>query len=100
MELSVTHNVGKYQLLYFQPEPEDGERVCVAVLASGFGEVELLFDPSFSRVRCIAPSFQPELLSSYIEELRKELRSKPSERLLTLGRFAPQLVASDERLVK
>lgn len=100
MEFSVTHDVGKYQLLYFQPEPEDGERVCVAVLASGSGEVELLFDPYFPRARCIAPSLHPGLLRSYIEELQKELRSKPSERLIALGRFSPQLVASEERLVK
>lgn len=100
MEFGVTHGVGKYQLIYFQPDPEDGERVCVAVLASGSGQVELLFDQQFPRARCIAPSLRPEILRSYIEALGKELRSTPSERLVALGRFAPQLVASEERLVK
>src|SRR5690349_5337781 len=86
-----------YRLVYFQPDPEDGERVCVALLFTVHGEVELLAYPDFPRLRCLAPHVDSELVQVYLDDLTSHLKWKSSDIDLILRRQSPQLVTSEVR---
>lgn len=92
-------DIGKYRLLYFQPDPEDGERVCVGLLFQENRSRSVLYDDKFQKVRCIAPSYEPELVKFYLDDLDSTLRNCEDDLALILRRYGPQLVASEERLV-
>src|SRR5664280_950269 len=100
MELALSKAAGNYHLLYYQPNPEDGERVCVGIVATKGRDTELLYDPSFPKLRCIAPDIRPELVKIYLEDLYEELRRKPGSEDLVFRRYSPQLAVSDQRRVK
>jgi len=102
MDTELKKGTAKYRLLYFQPNPEDGERVCVGVLLEeDYGRsYSVLYDAKFPKVHCIAPNAEPELIKFYLDDLDDALRSRSGDDpILTLRRYGPQLVASDERLV-
>jgi hypothetical protein len=102
METELRKEVGKYRLLFFQPEPEDGERVCVGVLfeEDRARSYSVLYDDKFPKVRCIAPHYEPELIKFYLDDLGSALRNDSGDDLtLTLRRYGPQLIASEERFV-
>lgn len=100
METELKRDIGKYRLLYFQPNPEDGERVCVGLLFQDRRSLSVLYDGRFPKVRCIAPSYEPELVKFYLDDLDATLRRRSEDDLgLILRRYGPQLVASEERIV-
>lgn len=102
MDTELKKGTAKYRLLFFQPNPEDGERVCVGVLLEEeYGRsYSVLYDEKFPKVRCIAPGAEPELIKFYLDDLNGALRSRSGDDpILILKRYGPQLVASEERLV-
>lgn len=100
MELKVGKRVADYRLVFFQPEPESGERLCIALLFSEEnGKRTLLYDNRFARVHCFAPMFEVDLLRFLMRSLDEQLRDqdlKVEQVLLGLG---SQLSLSAERRV-
>ncbi len=90
---------GQYRLLHFQPDPEDGDRVCVGILLKEDGKFTVLSDSKFKKLRCVAPDFEPELVSFYLHDLEDSLSRSHEPVEITLRRCAPQLVVSEPRLV-
>jgi hypothetical protein len=86
-----------YRLVYFQPDPEDGERVCVALLFNAQRDVELLYDPEFPKLRCLAPHLDPSLVRVYLDDMVASAKGRPSEADLLIKRHAPQIVTSEAR---
>jgi hypothetical protein len=100
MDVALKRDVGTYRLMFLQPDPEDGDRVCVGVLLQEGHSCVVLYDKRFPKVRCIAPGFEPELVKFYLDDLASTLRRNSTDDLaLTLRRYAPQLVASEERSI-
>jgi hypothetical protein len=100
MDTELSKAAGKYRLLFFQPNPEDGERVCVGVLLQEGRSCAVLYDKKFPKVHCIAPGYEPELVKFYLDDLAANLQPKNADELtLTLRRYSPQLIASEERSI-
>lgn len=98
MAIQLKHSTGSYRLLHFQPEPEDGERVCVGILLSEPGRISVLYDHKFTKARCVAPLLQSEVLKFYLDELEAKLRKSDATELSPmLLRLSPQLAASAPR---
>lgn len=88
--------VSEYRLLMFQPDPESGERICVGVTLEG----RLLFDPSFSRVHCLAKKIGMPHLRVLIDDICEALfksRGDDIERISQL--YAPMFQLSPPRKV-
>lgn len=90
-------SLASYRILYFQPDPEDGDRIAVAILVYHERDIEILYDRKFPKLRHLAPGIEPELVSFYLEDLRRTLTKVDSEIDERLRQHAPQLVASEER---
>ena len=45
--------LAEYRLVYLQPTPEDGERVCIAILFTDDGRPSLAFDAALKRAKCL-----------------------------------------------
>jgi hypothetical protein len=85
----------QFRLLYFSPNPEDGERVCVAILASVGGMWCVEFDEEFAKLRAIAKDKDVEFVRGVVDMLRKDLdRSDLSSLMLSLE---PQFRTSEPR---
>jgi hypothetical protein len=93
----VSELTATYRLVYFQPDPEDGERVCVALLFTAQRDVELLYDPEFPKLRCLAPRIDPALVRVYLDDMQTSARRGSSDVQSLLRRHAPQLVTSEAR---
>lgn len=89
--------IAAYRLVYFQPDPEDGERVCVALLFNTKRDVELLYDRHFPKLRCLAPHIDPDLVRIYLEDMEAACKRAPSDVDSLIRQHAPQLVTSDVR---
>jgi hypothetical protein len=77
MEFKIAKSAAEYRLVYFQPEPETGERLCIGLLfMNEQGKRTLLYDRDFSRVRCFAPDFEVALLRFIMANLEEQLRNK------------------------
>src|SRR6266853_407973 len=89
-----------YRLVYFQPEPEDGERICVGLLFYDQGLYSLVYDSSFPKLSCVAPRYGKATLKFYLDELEESLhRASPDEVEALLRKSGPQLLVSDVRLL-
>lgn len=99
METKLKRETGQYRLLHFQPDPEDGDRVCVGVLLQEGGKFSVLSDSKFKKLRCVAPDFEPELVNFYLHDLEDSLNRSREPIEVTLRRRAPQLVVSEARTV-
>jgi hypothetical protein len=87
-----------YRLVYFQPDPEDGERVCVGLLFRDHREYSLVYDSSFPKLSCIAPRYEKSVLKLYLDELKESLSSATAEdEAIILRQYVPQIIVSDER---
>jgi hypothetical protein len=97
MATPLTRQTAHYRLLHFQPDPEDGDRVCIGVLLEEGRRYTVLCDSKFQKLRCVAPDFEPELVAFYLRDLEANLdrSSEPIE--ITLRRCAPQMIASEPR---
>lgn len=96
-ELAINNST--YRLLYLQPEPEQGERVCVAIV---FDERDtrpsLLFDPDFSRVKCLAPQIDTALLRFYVADMQQRIRDLESVERCLEGMGAHFVASAPRRL--
>lgn len=99
MATELKRTTGQYRLLHFQPDPEDGDRVCVGILLNEGGKFTVLSDPKFKKLRCVAPDFEPELVSFYLRDLEDSLIRSREPVEVTLRRCAPQMIVSEARSV-
>ena len=83
---------GSYRLVYFQPVPEYGERVCIALVFNGEKGAEVLYDPTFSKLKCLAPQIEPEAIKIYLETLSDNLKSTQSDPSWLIHNFTPQMI--------
>jgi hypothetical protein len=88
-----------YRLVYFQPKPEDGERICVALLLSYGRDVELLYYPDFPRLKCLSPRIDPQLIQFYLDDMASTIRDNPEGIESHIKRHTPHLLASAVRRV-
>jgi hypothetical protein len=86
-----------YRLVYFQPDPEDGERVSVALLYTANGDADVLYDPAFSKLKCLAPDIDPDIVKMYLEELKTSLRARGADVDTLARQYAPHLTTSEKR---
>ena len=96
METSLIKSTQAYRLLYFSPEPETGERVCIGILFSDGQHQSLLFDEKFSKLKCIAPGFEPSLALFYLRDVERELQQAPDPDAV-LRTYGSQLQTSTPR---
>src|SRR5687768_4024367 len=99
MATSVTTAVAKYRLLYVQPDPENGDRVCIGVVVDDpSSRASVAYDTAFSKLRCVTHEYDFQLLRFYLDDLRLQLKSTSSPETV-LSRYSPILVSSEPRLV-
>lgn len=90
------HNGGDYfRLLYFSARPEDGEKVCVAVLVRVGMRWFVEFDEHFSKLRAVAADSDIDLVRGVIDILQVELDS--SDILTLMAGIEPQFRISESR---
>jgi hypothetical protein len=99
MATELKKQIAHYRLLHFQPDPEDGDRVCVGILLEEDRRFTVLSDTKFRKLRCIAPAFEPELVGFYLRDLEDSLDRSHEPVEVTLRRCAPQLIVSETRSV-
>jgi hypothetical protein len=100
MELKIGKRLAEYRLVFFQPEPEDGERLCIGLLFSDEGNRRMLvYDSSFARVRCFAPNFEVGLLRFLMKTLDSQLQDRNLSMDQALASLGSQLSLSVERRV-
>ncbi len=100
MELKIGKLLAEYRLVFFQPEPEDGERLCIGLLFSDEGNRRALVnDSTFARVRCFAPKFEVGLLRFLMKTLDANLRDRSLSLEQALTSLGSQLSLSTERRV-
>lgn len=88
-----------YRLLYVQPEPEVGERVCIGVvLEETPGRFSVLYDSALQKLRCVAPHVDLDLLRFFLDDFRLSI-SESEDIDLALRRYGPQVSASASRTV-
>jgi hypothetical protein len=96
MGLQITDKTQEYRLLMIQPDPENGERLCVGIVF----EDDVAYDANLSRLKCIAPDFDVSVARFYLSELRdaiKRLRRANVQEVLS--RYSPVFSFSAARLV-
>jgi hypothetical protein len=100
MEHAVTPETTEYRLLYAQPSPELGDRVCIGVLFREHGRrVTVVFDPSFPKLRCVAPNVDMDLLRYLVTDLAAAVEDDGRDLDLKLTRYTPHLSTSSARAV-
>jgi hypothetical protein len=83
-----------------QPDPEDEERVCIGVLVQeSTRKPEVLYDPRFSRLRCVAPGIDVDLVNFYVEEIRQALTGSPGDPAAMVDHYGPTFAVSEPRKV-
>jgi len=63
-----------YRIVYFSPRPEDGERVCVALIIWDEGRTYFLFDRNARKARGLSRSMARMSSYSCLSNWRKRLR--------------------------
>jgi hypothetical protein len=101
MESSVTQQLGSYWILYFQPLPEAGERIAIAIALQDKYGIRLEYDRKFSKVHKLYPGVSTEALFFFLESLREELSSLQANQdpSLVLASYGPQVMPSAVRVV-
>ena len=95
---NINRDVGRYWLLYYQPRPEDGERIAIAFLIEEGCKARIHFDSEFTKVRRVFPATDIEGLRFVLDSLRSDL-ADTSEISCILGAYGPQIVASNPRKI-
>ncbi len=88
-----------YRLVYLQPDPDNGERVCVGLLfLDERGRATCLYDPSFQKAKCVAPGVDLDLVRFYFRDI--ELKVVQGHDLDEVLRdYSPHVVTSKPRAV-
>jgi hypothetical protein len=96
MESMSMVGIEEYRLLFFQPDPEAGERICVGVAVDG----ELLYSADFSRVQSFSQKLGPEILNFYLKDIRERIIRSHGEDLERIVKdYAPMFIVSAPRKV-
>ena len=99
MEHSVATKAARYRLLFVQPDPEGGERVCVGLLFEEPGRrPEIVYDRTLAKLHCLAPAADPSLVRFFLEDLKHTLRSSKNPEYV-LHTAEPQVTTSEYRSV-
>jgi hypothetical protein len=96
----LNRRTGKYWVLFYQPLPEAGERIAVALVFEDGKKVggTLEYDPTFYKVSKLFPSVDPQALAFYLESIRADLGGA-NETQQILNAYGPQLKASSARRI-
>lgn len=89
------HEVGKYWVLFYQPLPEAGERIAMA-LVFDHGQKQVEYDPAFTKVAKLFPDADPAALAFLLETLSHDLHSADSVQAV-LNSYGPQFATSEPR---
>ena len=84
-----------YRLVYFSPRPEDGERVCVALIIWDDGKTHYLFDQRARKARGLSRDYSPETIRFMLQRLEGN-----AEEIALSGsvpEFSPQIQVSKPR---
>lgn len=84
-----------YRLVYFSPRPEDGEKVCLAVLIKDSKRIYLEYDPRFDKARCLAPDYSVESLKFTLEAIKD--KAEAGLESPEVAGFSPQFKLSEPR---
>ena len=87
--------VGKYWVLFYQPLPEAGERIAMALVFQ-HGQIQVEYDPAFTKVGKLFPDADPAALAFCLDSLRHDLRSADSIQAILNG-YGPQFATSEAR---
>jgi hypothetical protein len=88
-----------YRLLYVHPDPDSGDRVCVGLVFHEAGQdPEVVYDQKLSRVRCLAPTLDLDLLRYFLEDMDRAFRDSDNVDSV-LRRYVPQVTTSKDRAV-
>jgi hypothetical protein len=88
-----------YRIVYFQPNPEDGDRVSVALLFTANNDVDILYDHAFPKLKCLAPHIDPDIIRYQLDYLATGLRERGADQNSLVAQQAPQLTTSEPRKV-
>jgi hypothetical protein len=95
----LTHRAGKYWILFYQPLPEAGERIAIALVFEGEkGRARVEYDPKFAKVLKMYPDGDPEGLAFCLDSLQADL-DHSSVTDAVIGLFGPQIAASEARRI-
>lgn len=86
-----------YRLVYFSPRPEDGERVCVAVIVWDEGKIYYLYDKNARKARGLSREYGIEVIGFMLQRLEE----KATEVALkgSVPEFSPQIQVSKPRVL-
>lgn len=97
---SLREGTAQYRLLYVQPDPDRGDRVCVGVLfRESPRRISVLYDQDFTKLRCVAPDVDQDLLRLYLTDFRSTVERSHDDLEIALKRYGPQVTASVDRYV-
>jgi hypothetical protein len=95
----LTRREGKYWVIFYQPLPEAGERIAVAlVFEDPKSGATVEYDPTFAKLKRVYPDVDPEVLAFYLDSLRNELHSSNQVEVILNG-YGPQLEPSSARRI-
>lgn len=92
---SMKHGAGQYWVLFYQPLPEAGERIALALVFQN-GQIQVEYDPAFTKVSKLFPDADAAALAFSLDTLRQDLRSAESVQVV-LNSYGPQFATSEPR---
>ena len=99
MENELGRRVGKYWLLYYQPLPEAGERIVIAlVFEDSKGGAAIEYDPTFAKAAKVFPNLDSSSFEFFLDGLRVALVRASSVETV-IGMYGPQVAASVARKI-
>jgi hypothetical protein len=90
--------IGKYWLLYFQPNPETGERISIGLALQENGHKRIEYDHTFSKVQKLYPNTDVDSLDFYLNSVARDFDSGDDAESV-LSSYGPQLGTSQARRV-
>lgn len=95
----LTRRPGKYWVLFYQPLPEAGERIAIALaFEHGKGRATVEYDSTFAKVAKVFADVDPQALAFYLDSLRTDLDT-PGDVETVLNAYGPQIAASTARRI-
>ncbi len=89
---------GKYWVLFYQPLPEAGERIAIALVFAGVRGPTVEYDPTFAKLIKVFPDVDPQALAFSLESLGADLRTS-NEVESVINSYGSQLAASSARRI-
>ena len=93
------HLDASYRIVYFEPNPEDGDRVAIALLFTANNGTDVLYDRDFPKLKCLAPNVDSDLIQFQLDHMSGRLRERGLDRETFVAQQAPQFTTSARRKV-